>query len=65
MAKEILVNQSGLSRFLNHIKDIFSPVSHTHTKSEISDFPTDLGGTTITVSDTEPTDGADFWLKKY
>lgn len=65
MEKDILVNQSGLSHFLEKIIKIFSPVSHTHTKSEISDFPTDFGGTTITVSDTEPTDGADFWLQKY
>lgn len=39
MEKKFL-GSTGLARFLEHLYDVFSQVGHTHTKSQITDFPT-------------------------
>lgn len=41
MAKKYL-DYDGLSHFWSEIKGLFALVSHTHTKSEITDFPTTM-----------------------
>lgn len=48
-----LVTKSGLQRFFTGLKSKFAPISHTHTKSEIVDFPASLpanGGNAATVN---------------
>lgn len=36
------VSNDGLSRFLDKCKTIFANKTHTHTKSQITDFPTSM-----------------------
>lgn len=48
-----LVTKAGLQRFFTGIKDRFAPKSHTHTKSQITDFPKSMpanGGNSTTVN---------------
>lgn len=48
-----LVTKSGLQRFFTGLKSKFAPISHTHKKSEIVDFPASLpanGGNAATVN---------------
>lgn len=37
-----LVTKAGLQRFFTGLKDRFAPISHKHTKSQITDFPSSL-----------------------
>lgn len=39
MEKKFL-GSTGLAKFLEHLYNVFSQVGHTHTKSQITDFPT-------------------------
>ena len=39
MEKKFL-GSTGLAKFLENLYDVFSQVGHTHTKSQITDFPT-------------------------
>lgn len=34
-----LLDDKGLGYFVGKLKDMFAPKSHTHTKSQITDFP--------------------------
>lgn len=37
-----LVTKSGLQRFFTGLKSKFAPISHTHTKNQITDFPSSM-----------------------
>ena len=37
-----LVTKAGLQRFFTGLKDRFAPISHKHTKSQITDFPSSM-----------------------
>lgn len=37
-----LVTKAGLQRFFAGLKDRFAPISHKHTKSQITDFPSSM-----------------------
>ena len=41
MAKKTFLDLSGLNRFLDNLKDIFASKTHTHTKSQITDYVID------------------------
>ena len=36
------VGSNALTRFFNNLKTIFAPITHSHKKSEITDFPTSM-----------------------
>lgn len=42
MAQKKYLDSVGLSRFLENIKSKFSEKNHTHTKSQITDFPSSM-----------------------
>lgn len=42
MNEKKYLDEIGLSRFIQKIKSMFAPLSHTHTKSQITDFPSSL-----------------------
>lgn len=39
MSEKKYLDESGVSRLISKIKTLFAPLSHTHTKSQITDFP--------------------------
>ena len=55
-----LVTKAGLQRFFAGLKGKFAPISHKHTKSQITDFPT-LGSASSKTTRTLAAAGASGW----